>query len=182
MTKFREKNTLKYLLILVLSIVVIVINIFLLGKFSDKRKSSTMNKKLDPITYFNREFCSLSLYSEFDEISIPNGSSILIFGINKDVNFEIDKIIQVLEKINLESYNLKIVLKTSKDLISEDPHQQIPLYSTLSNEIEQFFGLDDNSNFTMIINEKNVIKFFLPMIISGRDIQSLLKKYSIESN
>ena len=96
---------------------------------------------------------------------------------DKDIN---DYLKQSLSDLNLDNYDLEIILMTNNKEISVDSFRVKKYYGK---KFDEFFQTSDSKYFIILIDNKNKIKFYQKKLLpSVYNLRLLINRFSDETN
>ena len=170
-------NRIKNILVTFLLLIIVILNIQIMLNKNDK-KSKNKKLNLDLAQYYNQKFVEMEIENKNKRVKLPNNKNILLIGLNSNFDGLIERIDKFYKTINFKKYNLEMIVVTKNDII--DKKFNLKIFNYKSKKFNENFGLNDNDNFTILINNLNIVEFFTNYFLSARDNMFLIYRFRKE--
>ena len=173
MSDYIRKNV-KYLFILSLCLILIFLNTY---KLLNKPKEILTVKTgyLNYSKYYDEKIPSFKIKTDKSVLKIPDNNNILIIGLNREVNTSIRHLESLFKKINLNDYDIEVIVITRAKKYKKSRYLKICNYVCI--DFDKFFQLEEQYKYTLLVNKKGKIKHFMRRLIELDNIKSLLLRY-----
>lgn len=182
MVKMNGKRNTKYIVIIVLSTFLIIIQIQSLffsssGDGGITAGKSNMLKPIDPVELWGKQCKSFYLMKDNKpSMAIPTSKNVLILGINDRTDYygrEYNRVFSGIDSPNRLEWFLCVSSEVDKKIVQNNRY----LYQYDEKYFKELLHINASSNFTLLLDSLGCVRLFKDYLVDGHELGTLIKKY-----
>jgi len=170
----------KSFLLFTVSSILLIYNVYLITNIIEKRiyqskRSGVYREPTVDYNFYGKKCIPFSLISsDKKSFNIPFNKNIILIGLN--MSFDKDKILVKYYSNMIKEFNCDVeLIPVTSDLKIKDKTINYYYYDT--KKLGEFLHLSDLINFTLLLDDNNIIRFFQYELVNPREFLLLIKRF-----
>ncbi|KPK95950.1 hypothetical protein AMJ80_02655 [bacterium SM23_31] len=139
---------------------------------------TAMTKYIKPDSLYGHELVKFEIFSNEKSAGfLPQNKVTFIIGYNANTTNRLRYLNTVLSNITNLQDSIKIIVLSLDNNIKNDNFQ---IYSYQREVLEKEYGITNNTNFIILVDVNNKIRYFMPFFNENTDLRLLLERYTKE--
>jgi hypothetical protein len=171
----------RFIILLLIAAVIIIIEMDKVRTvFYNMFNKPTIRQRVDNLSFYNKEFPLTKLISaRGDTFKLPDNRNHIIIGLNKRFDRDIDIYGPEIQAIDTAKYSIDGIIITLEKFKYNMKYPFIYRYD--DTVLGEFFKLGTNSDFIIVLEKDNRIKFFLYIPPKINELNLLIEKYKLSA-